>query len=726
MADMRHWASRLFKRSVEPPETRPSHRRRHKRDRLRSYLLAADDGNGFEPDHQQTPFRIEAEDAELQVIRTLGESGLHTGSLTSVCQCTGCDRLFAALGNNNFDTPAAVHTVASLRNSAMTCEFCFVMFQGIVRHGRLDDSAEVKVFTDVKLRHVLVHNGSKTIRFQGVSYMPSPWPALGQGGDFSVPGSLQCIQLVRQWISTCTIDHQCISNSDRMQWLPTRVIDIGESKSDIRLVERSDITVYRRYLCLSHCWGTGPAVCTTTRNIDRHYAGLEWSHLPRTYQDTICVARLLGVRFVWIDSLCIIQDDEDDWVRESKAMADIFENAYVTIAAASSANPAGGLFPQRRLQQEHILGRRYGAAGMPYVIVAVDDISHPKLTDTTQRLVQNWPLWTRGWVFQERLLSPRVVHFAYPEMIWECQEKTCCECGQLHESVKSQHPSPPNADPPGSMQAEKQWWATVQSYSTLSLTYAHDKLPALSGIAKRTARLRSEDTYLAGLWRSSLEYDLLWLTKAFQMPIRPSSVRPSEWRAPTWSWASIDAPVEYPFYNLTRLQVHFNILNVICKAATDDETGRVAEACLTLQGPCAPGKIKAASRLDGQPVFCFEIGDMTFQSAGAPPESRFCPDNPADLLGRGAETKGSGDGGSALCMVLATIHRKHSLVQLSVVLRPQHNQLSYERVGMLYQWREVTRQAKPASGLLAEFVPPLEYGPLVRSLVDKIETIIIR
>lgn len=492
---------------------------------------------------------------------------------------------------------------------------------------------------------------------------------------------------MKKWISSCESEHQCGTSAKLVDWLPTRVIDIGANSHGVQLKETAKTKLSPgRYLCLSHCWGAGQTLVTTTENIASHFANLNWDELPRTYRDAICVARLLGIPYVWIDSLCIIQGDDEDWALESSAMANIYENAYLTIAATSSRDPNGGLFSPQRLRQELLCGRRFGADGAPYLVSAVEDVPHPKPRDESVKpLVRNWPLLTRGWVFQERLLSPRVMHFGYPEMFWECRETSLCECGRLQESVKSHYEKMAVGD--SSQLLRKQWWEMVQSYSALSLSSAKDKLPALSGIATKMASRRPGSRYLAGLWSDSLELDLLWLNKDAMVPGEAFPARPKEWRAPTWSWASVDATIKFPFKDYAKVQIHFEILEAHCKAATHDETGQVCRGSLTLKAPAAMGEVTAT---DQRPGFALKIGGTKYSLVG---EHRFYPDEPADPFGIGPRKMLTAR--EVLCMGLATGNGHHSQTQLALVLHRRSKWDSYERIGMAYQYREVTRSTDP-------------------------------
>ncbi|KAK3321519.1 heterokaryon incompatibility protein-domain-containing protein [Cercophora scortea] len=636
-------------------------------------------------------FQYKPADADIPVIRTLGQLGSHIGSFIPLAtQCRRCERILSELEAPS-NTPIQPFTSDSLRSSASTCEFCFILLQGISRHDCLGLVEEFRATVDANYAHVVVHARFKDrdIRFQSAASLPCPWSQLGTGNDVSVPGSMHCLQRVKRWISMCDSNHQCGVANLRTTWLPTRVIDIGANSNRIQLKESAEITVPGRYLCLSHCWGAKDALVTTTANIQKHYNGLFWSNLPRTYQDTICMARMLAVPYIWIDSLCIIQDDENDWVRESKTMANVYENAFVTIAATSSRDSDGGLFPEQRLRQELISGQRYGADGAPYLIAAVEEVPHPKPTDSMQKLLKNWPLLTRGWVLQERLLSPRVIHFAHPEMIWECKELSSCECGRFSGTVKSEYDAASQSESLPLLR--RQWWEIVQAYSALALSYADDKLPAMSGMATRMASRRPGSIYLAGLWSDSLALDLLWLNADAIGPSRTLKSRPDGWRAPTWSWASLDAPVEFPFKDSPAVEMHFEIKDVSCTPATDNETGQVSQGYLKLEGRTARGKIMATGSREHGIDVTLEVGEVTcptrMQSG-----NRLYLDNPAEPLGADeVELPFTAD---VLCLSLATAIGSHTQTQLTWVLyrRPQRER--YERIGIAYQWREITRTTR--------------------------------
>lgn len=286
---------------------------------------------------------------------------------------------------------------------------------------------------------------------------------------------------------------------------------------------------------------------------------------------------------MWIDSLCIIQQDADDWARESTKMCDVYENAHVTIAASSALNSTQGLFIQETWD---LLSLRIRSSGPQHVEIfgrrAAPD--HPRTqTMPGEEGNEDWPLFERGWVLQERLMSPRVVHFLRHEVAWECGQSTLCQCTAVKPTRKSEYRQILMQSAPSALAQE--WRRLVQVYSCLKLSFGSDKLPALSGLAKQMAKRRPGARYLAGLWSDSLGADLLWTRWSGLGFLAGTDVAPTTGRAPLWSWVAIDSRVNFPSDNAVRLRwVHSQIVNVTTVLETVDPTGRVSGGILTISG----------------------------------------------------------------------------------------------------------------------------------------------
>lgn len=337
-------------------------------------------------------------------------------------------------------------------------------------------------------------------------------------------------------------------------FLPTRLLDLfpipAHAPDCIRLVESVCIEKEVKYAALSYCWGNvKPTVLTTRANLDSHQQNIKLLALPQCLRDAVTVARGLEIRYLWIDALCIIQGDSDDWARESATMCQLFQNAYVTIAAATSES-----------FDEGFLSRR------PYEAFDIDFAStlHPqaagKITLSTVRDPDSWEKsylkldlhldgckWdTRGWVWQEQKLSKRLLVFGKQMIHFRCDHHVRSENG---DNVLS--------DPPSRGHRGK-WTKWLDDYTPKHFTFLQDKLPAISGLAKQIDQnsiMRGDGTaqYLAGIWYCSEwrkpHKGSGWQHQLFWSPISPGQSFQEmleqfkctdlrTYTAPSWSWAS--------------------------------------------------------------------------------------------------------------------------------------------------------------------------------------------
>lgn len=235
--------------------------------------------------------------------------------------------------------------------------------------------------------------------------------------------------LLKEWIRVCDTDHDTCRRQERGKGdestaqMPTRLLEVGRT---LRLVDSASLAEPSRYIALSHCWGKlSPTerLCTLRINLEAHKSCIAANidQLPRSFRDAVVVSRGIGVKYLWIDSLCIIQDDDEDWEYEAARMEQVFSNAYLTIAASSARSSIEGFLGPRLSRPCICLRMRVLGTSKDvhfYVCPAIDDFS---------RDVDDSNLSRRGWVLQERALSRRTIFYTLTQVYWECGAGVHCE-----------------------------------------------------------------------------------------------------------------------------------------------------------------------------------------------------------------------------------------------------------------------------------------------------------
>lgn len=376
-------------------------------------------------------------------------------------------------------------------------------------------------------------------------------------------------QKIRRRIKNCDETHtRCRNFSAQFpeltpQYLPSRVIHIGSEtrQPHLHIAQEKQTS---RYVALSHCWGNVPQVRTLKANIEQYKEAIVFESLSKTFQDALCVTRRLGIEYIWVDSLCIVQDDEDDWLHESKNMSSIYTNAYITIAATSATDGNGGLESDRPKSKWFKFPCDGTDEGKGYMWFT--DASWSYQSD-----LNDAPLNLRGWVLQEKMLSRRIVHFASSQVYWECKEGFVgeeCEDpirfpkdatlkpSEFWSIVNAVSPirttSVESANDNRFAECTNPWvlafyqsWRTfIRYYSTRKLTKKTDRLIALMGIiqvVEKQTGLRCID----GHWDDGSRqfvHELLWFPEE---PITLSILGDlRQFRlCSSWSWASLEGPV---------------------------------------------------------------------------------------------------------------------------------------------------------------------------------------
>jgi len=307
---------------------------------------------------------------------------------------------------------------------------------------------------------------------------------------------------------------------------------------------------------------------------------IDVSSLPKTFQDAIIVSKKLNVRFLWIDSLCIIQET-DDWEREASLMGHIYANAMCNLSALGATPGNGGLFFPRNAEWARPLKVEVACKNGLFELV------HSGFWESS---VNSMDLNLRGWVFQERLLAPRILHFGSEQVFWECQKLNACEAyptglrTKMQDRTRKRNFTDTRLTHMPSRSLVRFWQELVEQYTSCNLTKDEDKLVAISGIAK-TVQQKLEDDYLAGLWRHNLITDLLWEVHGGEVCTR----RPDRYRAPSWSWASIDGRISY--WQPLTYQDLITVLNAEVSLRSADLTGQVKDGTIRLRGKLCEERI---------------------------------------------------------------------------------------------------------------------------------------
>jgi hypothetical protein len=309
--------------------------------------------------------------------------------------------------------------------------------------------------------------------------------------------------------------------------------------------------------------------------------------------------RLLNLKLsvgIRIDSLCIIQDDKEDWEVESSNMASTYSGAFLVIGASGARDSSEGFIASpghRPAVQVATVENRNSKISEVYACQAG---FHGDVCDPFIGVGKRGPLASRGWTLQEQVLSNRMVHFERFEMFWECRKLTSCECMELDHSYWRPPTYKAALDEEARRTTYLTWRDVVNQYHQRSLTFGSDFLPALSGIVTRLQAFGAGD-YLAGLWRANLLDELLWSRATDDLQSTDIFVRAQPYRAPTWSWASLcrsnrdqhvkgalhHKPIVWPLRVMVVNRQIGHVLHAECTPSGRDPNGAVESGTITIQ-----------------------------------------------------------------------------------------------------------------------------------------------
>lgn len=397
----------------------------------------------------------------------------------------------------------------------------------------------------------------------------------------STVDSDQVFSQIKSWCSDCISKHsRCSIAKSPVSWLPSRVIDlgIGTAPSAPRIIESSGAA--GKYATLTHRWTKLTEISATTQaNYEARKIYIDTILLSQVFQDAFQATKKLGVRYLWIDALCIIQDSPQDWKREAKNMRSIYEFAWLNIAVAGSEQEDGRIFMKRSPRLSRPC--RLPVALLPEYALITGGLIYAFLdSQFYSQSVFNGFLTRRGWILQERILSPRTVYFGQEEVFWECGSTIASETlpwgwkdesklvkfnshdlglhknGLLESGQDFQHnlnePRKKVENSSGDLKVGGKslaplyiyWYHLVEAYSQKGLTNSQDRLPAILGLAQAIHKSgipyqTFQDCYRHGIWLSKPSSLLWYLSSSPKVPISSRAGTPS------YSWGSWNTPSKY-------------------------------------------------------------------------------------------------------------------------------------------------------------------------------------
>ncbi|KAI0157328.1 heterokaryon incompatibility protein-domain-containing protein [Xylariaceae sp. FL1272] len=421
--------------------------------------------------------------------------------------------------------------------------------------------------------------------------------------------------MIHDWVTDCLQNHtfcQQIETS-RQRFTPDRLIQLESPDGIFLSVDHPDTV---DYLALSYCWGGKQIFSTTHDNFVNHHTHIPWAMVPDTFRQAIKITHQLGYKYIWIDALCVIQGDIEDFTNQCKKMGDIYTNAVMVISADSGHSVHTGFLAPREnasimvrippwkrgrpkeinrtfsFDVKHSSHIRPVSDGLrTRISYEVDQVFvRPQFMNSKGYRDDHDSFWSaptfdRGWCFQEQRLASRILHFNEHEMYWECGSRTTCECGTLEETQDSGDEGPillarhlnGASRAPNAIQF---WWSMIEEFSSRKFTVATDRLPALSGLAHKMQNTRL-GKYYAGLWEHDLLTSLLWQTdsEGYDQGF-PSKT----YVGPTWSWISImEGRIRRPRF-LNKRKITSKIERIEYYPSSNDAFGAISSASISLTG----------------------------------------------------------------------------------------------------------------------------------------------
>ncbi|KAL7758356.1 hypothetical protein ACKLNR_012883 [Fusarium oxysporum f. sp. zingiberi] len=349
------------------------------------------------------------------------------------------------------------------------------------------------------------------------------------------------LMTAKRWLQEC-LDHHKECGETAEPQMPGRLIYIGDSDCKTLRLKDANTVQFVSYAALSYCWGdTGQNRFKTEKEtLAMRKQGFDHMQLPNTLQDAVRVARTLGLDYLWVDALCIVQDCEEDKNKEISKMWQIYQSATIVISAASASHSDKGFLHERNLGSCYL-----STWAIPWHKVDNEGNRFEDFAFCAEgeiRRVRKEPIDSRAWTLQENELANRVLRFGSSQMIWRCARGHLVDGGSNHEE-------PPDKDSTvDKVKGSYEWTDIVEEFTTRSIGNAKDRLPAFAAVAADYAKRHNigPDQYRSGLWTSWLAFGLLWYIKDVDDEATYPDILSTEEKSPTWSWHLARSGISWP------------------------------------------------------------------------------------------------------------------------------------------------------------------------------------
>lgn len=469
-----------------------------------------------------------------QAMRRLYNERSFAPSPTSKDLCDTCREL-------NFLDPTfrMSETVSSLRVKATHCPLCKML---LVACKKIDywDEIGVCAFERIGSNIHLVDKLFPPVLSlsRNLDLLTSPHAPIQIGFPRLPANGEGTFEFIKTWLEDCDKTHSGCRQRRKVP-MPKRLVDVSEGAIRLCELEPDD---GRKYIALSHVWGKAPRserhFMTLRSNIERYKQGILFDDFPRMFQDAVKTTRGLGIQYLWIDALCVIFDQEEDFRDMAMTLEEVFSGAYCVLAASRASSQSTGFLGPRPEREFITLPDKTNAKGQLYLCAAIDDFNRDVLQS---------PLQSRAWVLQERVAARRSVFFTENQLYLECGGGIRCETLSLMHNQTASFLGDPEF-PSTALKAPlidriNLFQSLYSYYSRLLLSESRDRPLAIAAIEKRL-EMAFESPSRNGVFEGSLLHcSLLWCRNIESNRLR--EIPFLSHRVPSWSWQAHHGIIDY-------------------------------------------------------------------------------------------------------------------------------------------------------------------------------------